>query len=267
MPELPEVQTVLNGVAGVLSTRRIEGLECLYPGTVIIASNVGEKPFPAQVTSHLRRGKYMLLRLSGDNSLIIHLRMTGKLVHESSSSGPHIHERACFLLSDGGLLRFIDPRTFGKIILCRTADEHTYIPSLGLEPLDKGFSAGALTLVLKGRKMPIKTAIMDQRLIAGLGNIYACEALYRAGIHPDTPAGMLSPKAMDKLVKQIRQVLTEALAQNGTSISDFRSVDDKRGGFQDFLQVYQKDTCPRGHNVQKTRHGGRGTFYCPLCQK
>jgi len=267
MPELPEVQTVLDGVAKILSTRGIESLECMYPGTVKIAPNVGKKPFPAKVESHIRRGKYIILRLSGGNSLIIHLRMTGKLVHESSSTGTHIHERACFLLTDGGLLRFIDPRTFGKIILCRTDDESSFMPALGLEPLEGGFTPAALGLMLKGRKMPIKSAIMDQRLIAGLGNIYACEALYRAGIHPDTPAGSLAPKALAKLVKQIRLVLSEAIAQNGTSISDFRRVDDKQGGFQNFLQVYQKEVCPRGHPIHKARHSGRGTFFCPVCQK
>jgi formamidopyrimidine-DNA glycosylase len=267
MPELPEVQTVLNGVVEYLKSRKIMGLECFYPGTVRIDPRVGKKPFPASVTGHSRRGKYMLLHLSGGNSLIIHLRMTGKLVRGKDKDASSIHERACFMLARGERLHFIDPRTFGKIVLCRTDDIQEFLPHLGFEPLEDEFTSNALANALARRKMPVKNAIMDQRIIAGLGNIYACEILYRAGIDPDTPAGSLSKASLQKLVLHTKQVLTEALEQNGTSISDFRRIDDKQGGFQDFLMVYQKETCPKGHKVLKKRHGGRGTFYCPVCQK
>ncbi len=267
MPELPEVQTVLNGVVEYLKPRRIQGLECFYPGTVRIDPRVGKKPFPASLEGHARRGKYMLLHLSGGNSLIVHLRMTGKLVRGNDKDAASTHERACFMLARGERLHFIDPRTFGKIILCRTSDLNEFLPHLGFEPLQQDFTPGALGKALARRKMPVKSAIMDQRIIAGLGNIYACEILYRAGIDPDKPAGSLSPSELRKLVRHTKEVLTEAIAQNGTSISDFRRVDDKQGGFQDFLKVYQKQTCPKGHKIEKKRHGGRGTFYCPQCQK
>lgn len=267
MPELPEVQTVLDGVAKVLKGARINGLECFYPGTVIYDPEAQQPVFPATLTGHERRGKYMILRLSGGNSLIIHLRMTGKLVSQANGADTQTHERACILLSGQAKLSFIDIRTFGKIIVCRSKNIAKFMPELGIEPLSAEFTPSLLRGLLKGRKAPIKNALLDQSLIAGLGNIYACEILYRARVRPDAPSGSLSLAKLTRIVAQTKEVLTAAIANNGTSISDYRRVDDKTGQFQNFLQVYQKTTCPRGHAVQKIRQGGRGTFYCPVCQK
>lgn len=267
MPELPEVQTVLDGVAKELKGKEILGLDCFYPGTVVKDPELPEKVFPARFLSHHRRGKYMILDLEGGISVIIHLRMTGKLVTDKAMSGTSVHERACFLLSGMGKLHFIDIRTFGKIVLCKTGNLGKFMPELGIEPLSDEFDGAHLQKILKGRKTPVKNALLDQRLIAGLGNIYACEILYRAKIDPATPAGRLSLPRLKKLAAETKSVLREAISMNGTSISDFRRVDDKTGQFQNYLRVYQKDLCPQGHKIAKIKQGGRGTFYCPVCQK
>ena len=267
MPELPEVQTVLSGVVKELRGARIIGLECLYPGTVIMDPELKGKAWPATLTDFERRGKYMLLHLSGGHSLIIHLRMTGKLVSDRIVAGPSCHERACILLDKGRKLRFIDIRTFGKITLCRTENVSRFLPTLGVEPLGEGLTGEILKELFRPRKIPVKNALMDQSLIAGLGNIYANEILYRSKINPVTPANKISLPRLRILVKETKAVLTEAIAMNGTSISDFRRVDDKSGEFQNFLQIYQKELCPKGHAVKKLRQGGRSTFFCPVCQK
>lgn len=267
MPELPEVQTVLDGVVKELKGARINGLECFYPGTVVRDPELPEKPFPASLIGHERRGKYMILHLSGENSLIIHLRMTGKLVSSRIGKQSSTHERACILLSGDAKLHFIDIRTFGKITLCRTENITRFMPGLGIEPLSDEFDADWLRAKLSRRIAPIKNILMEQSLIAGLGNIYANEILYRSRIRPDAPANTLSLSKLTKLVTQTRLVLKEAIAMNGTSISDFRRIDDKTGEFQNFLQIYQKESCPRGHTVLKLRQGGRSSFFCPVCQK
>lgn len=267
MPELPEVQTVLDGLVRSIAAKKFIALKCYYPGTVITDPEIGENPFPAGLDGFERRGKYILLHLTGGHSIIIHLRMTGKLVHGREDDEQNKHERACFLVSDSEALHFIDPRTFGKIVLCRTANLERYIPALGREPLSKDFDASYLAKVFSGRRLPIKSALLDQRMIAGLGNIYVNEILYRCRINPDTPAGELRDKDLKAIARQTKLVLEEAIAKNGTSISDFRRIDDKTGEFQNFLQVYQKTECPKGHAVHIKRHGGRSTFYCPICQK
>jgi formamidopyrimidine-DNA glycosylase len=345
MPELPEVQTVLSGLEKALQGKTILSLECFYPGTVITDPSLDFDPFPARPVSFIRRGKYMLIHLEGQASLIIHLRMTGKLVIDSPNSGrelpqqtsflrkqePHQplgdsclrrnegnntpaeglpteglpnsdlaeaaklpdiaksrsldrqkdcrsalvstdsvplkHERARFILNQGCLLHFIDIRTFGKIVLCRTENVPNYLPELGLEPLSKDFTPKILGEKLKGKKAPVKTTLLDQGIVAGLGNIYVCELLFRAGISPLLPANELKPKQIKQIVSETVKVLREAIAMGGTSISDFRRIDDITGEFQNFLQVYQKQQCPKGHEVKRIVQAGRATFYCPVCQK
>ena len=250
MPELPEVQTVLNGFAEAIQGKSINALECYYPGTVVLDPQIGADVWPAQMIGYQRRGKYMLVHLSGGHSLIIHLRMTGKLVFAASSDEALLHERARFYLAGNEVVHFIDPRTFGKIVLCRTDNLDKYMPRLGLEPL----------------KAPIKTVLLDQRVIAGLGNIYVCEILYHAGIMPDVPAGKLLLPGIKLIVKHTISVLNQAIMMGGTSVSDFRRIDDKSGEFQNFLAVYQKERCPKGHEVMRVKMAGRGSFYCPVCQ-
>jgi formamidopyrimidine-DNA glycosylase len=266
MPELPEVQTVLDGLTKAIKGKQISSLECFYPGTVILDPKLGGDPFPATAVEFMRRGKYMLIHLDSGASLIIHLRMTGKLVAAKQAAGPQKHERARINLACGELLHFIDIRTFGKIILCKTDNIPLFMPQLGLEPLDKTFTPAALAAKLKGKIAPIKSALLNQRIIAGLGNIYVCEILYRTGINPTIPAGDLTNPALKRIVQETVQVLSEAIAMGGTSISDFRRIDDKTGEFQHFLRVYQKQTCPLGHPIERIVQAGRSTFYCPICQ-
>lgn len=267
MPELPEVQTVLDGVAEVLQGKNITGLECYYPGTVIIDPLLERDPFPARLTKAERRGKYMILHLNSSACIIIHLRMTGKLVYEPQPDEPQQHERARILLATEDALRFIDIRTFGKITLLDSSNLDKYLPALGPEPLSQDFSSSYLQQAFNGRKAPVKNLLLDQGLVAGLGNIYVCELLFRSGIRPDRPSSSLSAKELQGIVKYTREVLLEALAVGGTSISDYRQIDDKTGEFQHFLRVYQKRECPLGHAIENLRLAGRSSFFCPKCQR
>ncbi len=283
MPELPEVQTVLNGLSETLKGRSLSALVCHYEGTVIIDPEITRSPFPARFIGFHRRGKYILLDLENDTTLIVHLRMTGKLIFvrrdkertcgdEASEEGSFDlsselkHIRATITLDKRGLVLFNDPRTFGKIWLCRTENTDKYLPVLGPEPLDDSFDAAYLGKKVKNRKAPVKNVLLDQKVVAGLGNIYVSEILFRAGVSPERPANALSAKEIRQIVKETRQVLSEAIALNGTSISDFRRIDDKTGEFQNYLRVYQRSHCPQGHPVIRIRQAGRSSFYCPRCQ-
>lgn len=267
MPELPEVQTVLDGLSSVLQDRIITGLECYYPGTVIFDPDLGSDPFPCKLSNAVRRGKYMLLNMDNGITMIVHLRMTGKLIYDPSALEPHKHERARILLMGNDAIRFIDPRTFGKISLLKSVNLSKFMPILGPEPLSTDFNTNYLQKVLAGRNAPIKNLLLDQSLVAGLGNIYVCELLYRAKVQPQRQGKSISPKEAKLIVKHGKAVLQEALQVGGTSISDYRRIDDKSGEFQNFLQAYQKPTCPKGHKMHNIRLGGRSSFYCPLCQK
>ena len=267
MPELPEVQTVLDGVTGVLEGKILSGLECYYPGTVIIDPLLDHDPFPARLAKAERRGKYMILHLDSSACIIIHLRMTGKLVYEPQPDEPHKHERARILLTSDDALRFIDIRTFGKITLLDSCNLAKYLPALGPEPLSKDYNPAYLKQAFKNRKAPVKNLLLDQRLVAGLGNIYVCELLFRSGIRPDRPGSSISAKELREIVKHTKEVLLEALAVGGTSISDYRQIDDKTGEFQHFLKVYQKRECPLGHALENLKLAGRSSFFCPECQK
>jgi len=267
MPELPEVQTVLDGLVSVLQGREIASVESFYPGTLIRDPELDFEPFPASMMEALRRGKYMIINLDGGASLIIHLRMTGKLVYDPNPEDIHKHERARINLQGGDAIRFIDPRTFGKITLLKSSNLARYLPKLGPEPLSADFNPPYLYQIVHSRKAPIKNLLLDQGLVAGLGNIYVCELLYRSGIHPETPGTRITKAQAKLMVKHCKDVLKEALAVGGTSISDYRRIDDKSGEFQNFLRVYQKKQCPLGHDMDNVRLGGRSSFFCPVCQK
>ena len=267
MPELPEVQTVLDGFVSTLKHRKISNVECYYPGTVIHSQMWQEAAFPASLGNAFRVGKYMIIKLDNGYCIIIHLRMTGKLVYAEHPKDPHRHERARICLEDGTAFHFIDPRTFGKIVLCSVTELPEYLPKLGLEPFSKDFTARRLSALLQRRGIPIKNALLDQSVIAGLGNIYVCELLFRARIHPHKPANTLSSQELTRIVRHTRELLSEAIVKGGTSISDFRRIDDKTGEFQNFLRVYQKSECPLGHSIKRIKTGGRSTYFCPVCQK
>jgi len=267
MPELPEVQTVLNGFTTRTGQRKIIAITGFYPGTLITSSGWKDSALPAAIARSERRGKYMLIHLESGYCLIIHLRMTGKLVYAEQTTEELKHERARIILEDGAIFHFIDPRTFGKIVRCAAGELPNYLPQLGLEPFDQSLTPEHLAPLLARRKMPIKNVLLDQKVIAGLGNIYVCEVLYRAGIDPERPASEISIPELAKIIHHTREVLAEAIAKGGTSISDFRRIDDKTGEFQEFLRVYQQKQCPCGHEVQREKSAGRSTYFCPVCQK
>jgi len=266
MPELPEVQTVLNGLSDALRNLSITAVICHYEGSVVIDPEVKESPFPSRIKHFRRRGKYILMEMDSGFTLIIHLRMTGKLVVSTDSATEMKHIRASIILQDGGYVFFNDPRTFGKIWLCRNDNVPLYLPKLGVEPLEDGFDAAYLSNLTQRRKTPVKNFLLDQKVVAGLGNIYVSEILFRAGINPERPANSLNQDEINRIVRETKQVLKEAIALNGTSISDFRRIDDKTGEFQNYLRIYQKSHCPEGHLVNRIRQAGRSSFYCPHCQ-
>ncbi len=267
MPELPEVETVLRGLRRQIQDMPICNLESLYKGTVIYDKDLNNPVFPAKVNVFERRGKYIILHLESDNALIIHLRMTGKLIYTETEHEEAKHVRALLSLTGCARVIFNDIRTFGKIIVTPESMISEYLPKLGPEPLKREFTYLCLKGALLKKTAPIKNVLLDQSVIAGLGNIYVCEILYRAGINPEAISNQLSITQLKLIVKHTKEVLTEAIAKNGTSISDFRQIDDKTGEFQNFLQVYQKDTCPKGHKIKRIKQAGRSSFYCPVCQK
>jgi formamidopyrimidine-DNA glycosylase len=267
MPELPEVETVLRGLKRKIGGMPICQLDSLYKGTVIYDKDIIQPLFPAEVIEYERRGKYIILHLASKNALIIHLRMTGKLIYTEEDNDEAQHVRALLSLTGCARVLFNDVRTFGKIIVTPVSKISDYLPKLGPEPLSDEFNADYLKQALSKRTMPIKTALLDQAVIAGLGNIYVCEILYRAKLSPLRKANSLSLAQLKQITKLTKEIMTEAIAKNGTSVSDFRQIDDKTGEFQNFLQVYQKQTCPLGHELKRIKQSGRSSFYCPVCQK
>ncbi len=267
MPELPEVETVLRGLRKKINGMPICQLDSLYKGTVIYDKDIVQPLFPAEVTDYERRGKYIILHLASKNALIIHLRMTGKLIYTEEDNEEAKHVRALLSLTGCARVLFNDIRTFGKIIVTPESKISGYLPKLGPEPLSDEFDDKYLKAALHRKSAPIKNALLDQSIVAGLGNIYVCEILYRARINPETQANALTPAKLKQIVLHTKEVIAEAISKNGTSISDYRQVDDKRGEFQAFLQVYQKETCPKGHPVKRIKQAGRSSFYCPVCQK
>lgn len=267
MPELPEVETVLRGLRKKINGMPICQLDSLYNGTVIYDKDIVQPLFPAVVEQYERRGKYIILHLASKNALIIHLRMTGKLIYTEEDNEEAKHVRALLSLTGCARVLFNDIRTFGKIIVTPISNINNYLPDLGPEPLADEFDARYLQTALQRKSAPVKNVLLDQSVVAGLGNIYVCEILYRAKVSPLTAANALTEAKLKAIVKHTKEVISEAISKNGTSVSDYRQIDDKTGQFQNFLQVYQKESCPRGHQIKRIKQAGRSSFYCPVCQK
>lgn len=273
LPELPEVETVVRTLRTTLVGQKIVGVNIFRTEVV---KEPEAKSFSSllagrKITALSRRGKFILLSLSGDHVLVIHLRMTGRLVvaEKEEERPPHTH--VVVTLDDGRELRFIDPRRFGGLWLVPAAELTTFPPlaALGVEPLGKEFTVSYLQEVLRSRRAPVKAVLLNQSLLAGLGNIYADEALHRAGIHPARPACSLTAEEAESLHRAIRNVLKEGIAHRGTTFRDYVDGEGKKGGFQNFLRVYGRAgepclTC--GTPVAKMKICGRTTSYCPACQ-
>ncbi|MBJ2149680.1 bifunctional DNA-formamidopyrimidine glycosylase/DNA-(apurinic or apyrimidinic site) lyase [Paracoccus sp. IB05] len=283
MPELPEVETV----------RR--GLEPVMEGQQILAAQVNRPdlrwPFPPRMAERLtgarinalrRRSKYILADLSTGETLLIHLGMSGRMLISGAQVGgfhhnhpaPAKHDHVVFDMAGGARVTFNDPRRFGAMDLLDTvsAEAHPLLAVIGPEPLGNAFDGAYLAARLAGRKTPVKSALLDQRIVAGLGNIYVCEVLFRAGIAPDRLAGDLTGKQAQGLVPLIREVLSEAIEAGGSSLKDYRQADGELGYFQHSFRVYGREggacTTPgcKG-SIARIVQAGRSSFFCPDCQR
>ena len=283
MPELPEVETVKRGMAPAME------------GAVIVRADVNRPdlrwPFPPRMAERLtgarverlrRRSKYILADLDTGESLLIHLGMSGRIlisgdplgqfVHDHPS--PEKHDHVVFHMDNGARVTFNDPRRFGAMDLLdtATAEEHPLLASIGPEPLGNSFDGPYLASAFKGRATPLKSALLDQKIVAGLGNIYVCETLYRAGLSPRRKAGSLSAARAASLVPIIRDVLTEAIEAGGSSLRDFRQADGELGYFQHRFDVYGREGEPCktpdcGQPVKRIVQSGRSSFFCSKCQR
>jgi len=280
MPELPEVETIRRELAPRIAGKKIKRV-VIPPdprGCRVIRRYPCRRRFLSRlagrtITSVGRRAKYLLFDLDDGRVLILHLGMSGQLLFRPRSAPRFSHTRLVIRFAGGDELCFVDPRKFGEAYLFSAAEEDTLVNpfALGPEPLDRGYTASRLRESLSGRKGPIKAVLLDQKVVAGLGNIYTDEALFRSGISPLRPAGSLSGEEARKLVKSIREVLREAIRCRGTSAADRQYVTTAGalGGFQERLDVYQRPDrpCPRcGAPIATTRVAGRTAHFCPRCQ-
>jgi formamidopyrimidine-DNA glycosylase len=272
MPELPEVEYVARQLRGELVGRRIERVEVSWPRIVagMAPEELAARVAGRMVTGIGRRGKYLLIALEGGETLIVHRRMSGNLtLAPLDAADPYV--RAAFALDDGRRLLYSDPRKFGRITLAADADLPRVFAALGPEPLDdEAFTAAALAARLAGTKRPIKAALLDQGIVAGLGNIYADEALFRARIHPLRPADSLTPSELAALREAIQAVLLVGIAHGGTTFGRHRDVYNEAGTNLEHLLAYRKtgQPCPRcGTPIARIVVAQRGTHYCPHCQR
>ena len=272
MPELPEVETICRQLAPHLEGRTISDVEILDPRWTrpLVPSTVEAQLRGAVVQQLGRSGKYLVWTLSEDRYLLVHLRMTGALLFEPPVEPPHTRVR--FVLDGTWRLVYVDPRRFGTghLLLGAPARDAYLGLRLGIEPLTDGFTSEHLHRLARGRTAPVKSFVLDQRRIAGVGNIYADEALFRAGIHPLRPAGQLTRAQWSRLRDAIEAALTAGIEAKGATIDDFRHVDGARGSFQDRFLVHRRagEPCPRcGRLIGKIVVGGRGTYVCERCQR
>lgn len=270
MPELPEVETTVRGLARHLEGERIARVEVRRPDL--------RRPFPpdlvqtltgARITGLGRRAKYGLIATDRERTLVFHLGMSGRWRIEPDAIGKHDH--LVLTTESGGAFALNDPRRFGSVDLVATDALETWGPFAGMgpEPLDDHFMPSTLRRAFAGRIAPIKQLLLDQRIVAGLGNIYVCEALFRAGIRPDKAAGRVSAAALGRLVPAIKAVLAESIEAGGSTIRDYAQPSGELGYFAKAWQVYGREgeSCVCGSDVARFVQGGRSTFWCPKCQK
>jgi formamidopyrimidine-DNA glycosylase len=274
VPELPEVETVRAQLAPVLTGRTLRSIEILderltrpFDTREVVGRLEGERV--AQVE---RRGKYVVVRFESGLVLLVHLRMTGSFLIAPAGELPDDpHRRAVVSLDDGTDVAYRDVRRFGTWLLLEEDEAASYLSErLGEEPLGPRFTTRQLELRLAGRRAPVKAALLDQRTAAGLGNIYADEALWYAGVHPLRPAGSLDAGELAAVRTGLRRALRIGIKRQGATLSDYRTPNGGRGSMQDEFKVYGREgePCPRcGAPIAKTRVAGRGTSYCPVCQR
>ena len=281
MPELPEVETVMRGLRVRLEGRRIARAEIRRPDLRWpIPSGMRQALEGRRVLGFRRRGKYILMRLEGGLSALIHLGMSGRMVVSPAvpaAAAIPPHEHVVLLTDDGWQVALTDPRRFGALDLVATADEDTHrlLRSLGPEPLEDGFTGAVLGASLRGKRTPLKAALLDQGNVAGLGNIYVCEALFRASLSPRRVAASIGPGRASRLVASIRTTLTDAIAAGGSSLRDYVQADGELGWFQHSWKVYGRagsacERCPgppECRGIVRFAQSGRSTFSCPRTQR
>jgi len=274
MPELPEVETVRRQLEPVLTGRLFERVRIDDPRLTrpLDREEVGRELEGERVERVDRRGKYLIVRFGSGRALLIHLRMTGSLLHTAAGKLPDDpHRRAVITLDDGSDVAYRDVRRFGTWLLLEPDEVEAYVDArVGREPLDEAYAAKHLAERLHGRRAPVKAAILDQRTVAGVGNIYADEALWWARIHPLTPAADLEPRKVRALHRALRRALERGIARQGSTLRDYRTPAGESGTMQDEFRVYGRggEPCPRcGTPIDKIRVAGRGTWYCPSCQR
>ena len=275
MPELPEVETVMRGLDGHLTNRRISHVtlrraDIRWP----VPPELPRVLTGAVVLGFRRRGKFMLMRLDNGWSLLIHLGMSGRMLLDKPEA---LHEHLTIETEDGRRVGFVDPRRFGALDLVRSVDEdsHKLLAGMGPEPLGNAFSGAYLAEVVKGRSAPIKAVLLDQKVVAGIGNIYASEALFRAGISPTRAAGKISRTRLEALAEAVRATLIEAIAAGGSSLRDYVQPSGELGYFQHAWKVYGRagqacERCPGRpacDGIKQITQSGRSTFYCAKTQR
>jgi formamidopyrimidine-DNA glycosylase len=292
MPELPEVETVRRGLEPAMLGARIEKVELRRKDIRFpFPPHFRERLTGRRIDAVARRAKYLLIQLDSDETLIAHLGMSGSFRIEAAETltpGRFHHERSkdtkhdhvVFHMDNGNTITYNDPRRFGFMDLARRDEirAHPRLAGLGDEPLANSFDAARLARLFEGSSAPLKSALLDQRRIAGLGNIYVCEALFRARLAPSRPAGVLAnarggpTRAATALAKAIREVLHEAIEAGGSTLRDHRQADGELGYFQHAFAVYDREGLPclrprcRG-TIARIAQSGRSTFFCPVCQK
>ena len=271
MPELPEVETVRRELSPLIAGRQIDGFDVPAGGERCLrgraAAEIRTQLVGRRFGAAARRGKYLGLELDDGRCLVVHLRMTGSLRFRPPAHPAEPFTRAVFRLDGGDQLRFVDVRKFGTIDLVDQMSEA--LPDLGPEPLSDEFDAAVLWQALRGRQTPIKSALLDQSNIAGIGNIYADEALFLARLHPQAPAGSLRPAERTALHGAIREVLEEGVRHGGASFRDYTNVDGAEGSQQYYVRVFRRteqpcDVCSAP--IRRNLVGGRATHWCPKCQ-
>ncbi|EKE43796.1 hypothetical protein OCGS_2130 [Oceaniovalibus guishaninsula JLT2003] len=287
MPELPEVETVRRGLAPVMEGRRILHADLRRPDLRWpLPDRMADRLTGARVGLLGRRSKYLLAGLDTGETLIVHLGMSGRMQIERDGgsglpdcfhhAGSRLvrHDHVLLGMEGGARVVFNDPRRFGAMDLHPTdrLDDHWLLARLGPEPLGNAFHVEHLKAAFTNRRMPVKAALLDQRIVAGLGNIYVCEALHRAGIDPRRQAGRIAVARLDRLVAAIRDVLSDAIAAGGSSLRDHRQADGALGYFQHTFRVYDREgalcvTPGCAGTVRRIVQSGRSTFFCPACQR
>lgn len=270
MPELPEVETTRRGIAPHVLGRRVRAVvvrepRLRWPVAPELAAQVGRRV----ITGVHRRGKYLLLETRA-GALILHLGMSGSLRVVPAAAPPGPHDHVDIVLAGGYSLRLRDPRRFGSLLWSADPALHPLLAGLGPEPFDPAFSGAYLHRRARGRRQAVKSMLMDPRVVAGIGNIYATEALFSAGIHPARPAGRIAAARYARLARAVVEVLEDAIRAGGTTLRDFIAGDGRPGYFRASLRVYGRAglPCPRCHTpIRRIVVGQRSSFHCPGCQR